>query len=129
MSASVNSRAKAPGPITARCTFKVSASPASSTALNHGLSGSASQPASVSEPAAASEPLKKLRRSSLSLLLGRMMRLVMAGSCRLDGVVAGDHRAHVVPDAGQDHHHDVHEHEQHGRSGAEKMDAARRLSA
>src|SRR5438445_4567399 len=114
MSASLNSRASAAGPMTARCAVRVSPSVLASTPLNQGALETWSQPASVSVPAAARARLRKFLRSDRWLFMGL--------SRDLDGVAAGDHRSQIVPNARNDHHCHVHENEQHRGCRREEMD-------
>src|SRR5690242_2521926 len=85
----------------------------------HGVCDGSLQPTRPSVVASAAVRVRKFRRLVVTSAIPVL---------RLDRITTGDHRAQIVPGAGQDHHDDVHEEECDERKRAEEMDGTRALS-
>src|SRR5262249_44985101 len=95
-------------------------SPGASPLGSHALRESASQPASTSAAALAAARPRNRRRERLFLCS-------MARSL-IDAETPRDHRAHVIPEATDDHLENMNEHEQHQQPGRDEMNRPRRLA-
>src|SRR5215469_8344755 len=108
-------------PAISRCARLVRPSALSRTFGNHCVSESPRQPLRSSALVPAATPPRKPRRVPLPSDMRRLLRV--------DGVPAGDHRAHIVPGAGQNDHDDVHDEETEEGESQDEMDGARALAA
>src|SRR5262249_21062387 len=131
MSASLNSFAIDEGCRKKRCVFSVTSSalvrnsrkpePCCERSLNdQPLRATAVAPAiPATEPTVRATPVRSWRRLSF----------LSMGGLRIDLILAGEHRSDVVPDARDEHEHDVDDHEEHDQRGADELDGARWLAA
>src|SRR5271154_1165723 len=104
--------------MSARCAALVNASAVSRTAITPGARASSPHPLSDARPPPAT------RRSRMSRRLSGVSRVM---TVLLDAIASGDNRIHVVGQAGNQHHRQMHGEKADKISRHEKMHGARRL--